>query len=115
MQTIWKGAISFGLVHVPIKMHAATENKDISFRTLHKSCGMPIKNEKKCQHCDKAISSDEIVKGYEYEPGKFVIIKDEELEAIAPTSAKLIQILDFVDLTEIDPFTFKKHISYLQT
>lgn len=62
MNTVWKGAISFGLVHVPVKMHSATEDKDIHFRQLHKDCGMPIAYEKKCPHCSKDVKSDDIVK-----------------------------------------------------
>ncbi|ANY69129.1 Ku protein [Paenibacillus sp. BIHB 4019] len=108
MHTVWKGAISFGLVHVPVKMHSATEDKDISFRSLHKECGMPINYAKMCRHCNKEIVADEIVKGFEYEAGKFVIVKEEELDAIKPESAKTIQILDFVDLSEIDPIYFQK-------
>ncbi|SFE59602.1 DNA end-binding protein Ku [Paenibacillus algorifonticola] len=108
MHTVWKGAISFGLVHVPVKMHSATEDKDISFRSLHKECGMPINYAKTCRHCNKEIGPDEIVKGFEYEAGKFVIVKEEELDAIKPESAKSIQILDFVDLSEIDPVYYQK-------
>lgn len=108
MHTVWKGAISFGLVHVPVKMHAATEDKDIRFRQIHRECNMPIGYEKKCAHCNKEISSGDIVKGFEYEKDKFVIIKEEELEAIQPESARIIKILDFVDLTDIDPVYFEK-------
>ncbi|CAM3945885.1 Ku protein [Paenibacillus alkaliterrae] len=108
MHTVWKGAISFGLVHVPVKMFTATEDKDIHFRSLHKECGMPISYAKTCRHCDKEIGPDEIVKGFEYEKDKYVIVKEEELEKIKPESAKTIQILDFVDLSEIDPLYFQK-------
>lgn len=108
MQTVWKGAISFGLVHVPVKMHAATENRDIHFRQLHRECKMPISQHKHCPHCNKEVSTQDIVRGFEYEKDKYVIIKDEELEAIKPESARTIKILDFVDLTEIDPIYFEK-------
>ncbi|MCR8656909.1 non-homologous end joining protein Ku [Paenibacillus endoradicis] len=108
MHTVWKGAISFGLVHVPVKMHSATEDKDIHFRQLHKDCGMPISYEKKCKHCNKEISPDDIVKGFEYDKDKYVIVKEEELLAIQPSSARVIKILDFVDLTDIDPIYFEK-------
>ncbi|MFC6334675.1 Ku protein [Paenibacillus septentrionalis] len=108
MHTVWKGAISFGLVHVPVKMHAATEDKDIHFRQLHKECKMPISYEKKCPHCDKEVKAEDIVKGFEYEKDKFVIVNQEELEAIKPESARTIKILDFVDLKEIDPIYFEK-------
>lgn len=93
MHTVWKGAISFGLVHVPVKMHSATEDKDIHFRQLHKDCGMPIAYEKKCPHCSKDVTSDDIVKGFEYDKGKYVIVKEEELESIRPDSARVILIL----------------------
>lgn len=108
MHTVWKGAISFGLVHVPVKMHSATEDKDVRFRQIHKECGMPISYAKKCEHCDKEINQDDIVKGFEYEKGKFVLFNEEELEAIKPDVTKTIQILDFVDLTEIDPIYFQR-------
>lgn len=108
MHTVWKGAISFGLVHIPVKMHTATEDKDIHFRSLHKECGMPISYAKTCRHCDKEIELDEIVKGFEYEKDKYVIIKEEELDLIKPESAKTIKIIDFVDLTDIDPLYFQK-------
>ncbi|WP_338555733.1 Ku protein [Paenibacillus sp. KS-LC4] len=108
MHTVWKGAISFGLVHVPVKMHSATEDRDLSFRSLHKDCGMPINYAKTCRHCNKEIGPDEIVKGFEYEKDKYVIVNEEELEAIKPDSAKIIQILDFVNLAEIDPVYYQK-------
>jgi len=108
MHTVWKGAISFGLVHVPVKMHAATEDKDIHFRQLHKECKMPISYEKKCPHCDKEVKAEDIVKGFEYEKGKYVIINEEELDAIKPESARTIKILDFVNLSDIDPIYFEK-------
>ncbi|WP_139996491.1 Ku protein [Paenibacillus paridis] len=108
MHTVWKGAVSFGLVHVPVKMYTATEDRDVHFRSLHKDCGMPISYAKTCRHCNKEIGQDEIVKGFEYEKDKFVIVKEEELDMIKDESAKTIKILDFVDLQEIDPLYFQK-------
>ncbi len=108
MHTMWKGSISFGLVNIPIRMFASTENKDIKFRYLHDKCRTPIKYEKKCLTCDREVTIDEIVKGYEYEPGRFVIIQEEEMESIQPEVKKSIEILDFVELTEIDPIYFDK-------
>jgi DNA end-binding protein Ku len=108
MHTVWKGAISFGLVHVPVKMHSATEDRDIHFRQLHKECGMPIKYEKTCPHCTKEVGTEDIVKGFEYEKDKYVIVKEEDIEALKPEAARTIKILDFVDLTEIDPIYFVK-------
>ncbi|URN93952.1 MAG: Ku protein [Candidatus Pristimantibacillus lignocellulolyticus] len=108
MHTVWKGAISFGLVHVPVKMHSATEDKDIHFRQLHKECGMPIAYEKKCPHCSKDVLAEDIVKGFEYDKDKFVIVNETELESIKPESARIIKILDFVELTDIDPIYYEK-------
>ncbi|WP_458412879.1 Ku protein [Schinkia sp. CFF1] len=108
MHTIWKGSISFGLVNIPINLFAATENKDISFRSIHKECHSPIKYEKVCPVCNREVQNDEVIKGYEYEPGKFVVISNEELKEIAPESNKTIEIIDFVKLEEIDPIYFEK-------
>lgn len=109
MHTMFKGAISFGLVNIPIKMFTATEDKDVRFRTLHKKCHSPIKYQKICPHCNQEVKQDDIVKGFEYEPGKFVIITDEDIEsAKSEVQARTIEIVDFVDLKEIDPIYFDK-------
>lgn len=108
MHTVWKGAISFGLVHVPVKMFSATEDKDISLRMIHKACNTPLNFVRKCQHCEREVAWEEIVKGYEYEPGAFVLFEKEELEKLTGEATKEIKIIDFVDLTEIDPVYFQK-------
>lgn len=108
MHTMWKGSISFGLVNIPVKMFAATEEKDIRFRILHKKCRTPIRQEKVCPTCKEEIGPDDMVRGFEYEPGRFVLIDDEDLDAIKPATAKTAEILDFVDLREIDPIYFDK-------
>lgn len=64
MHTMWKGTISFGLVNIPVKMHAATENKDIKLRQLHKECQTPIKYQRTCPNCDKEVDNEDIVKAY---------------------------------------------------
>lgn len=108
MHTIWKGSISFGLVNIPINLYAATDNKDVKFRSLHKECHNPIKYEKMCPICEKEVEYNDIVKGYEYEPGKFIVIEKEELNNLTPESNKMIEIIDFVKLEEIDPIYFEK-------
>lgn len=108
MHTMWKGSISFGLVNIPVKMFAATEDKDIRFRNIHKECHTPIKYEQVCPSCNKKIGPDDIVRGYEYEPGRFVIIEDSDLDAIRPDITKAVEIIDFVLLEEIDPIYFAK-------
>ncbi|ADU31434.1 Ku protein [Evansella cellulosilytica] len=109
MHTIWKGSISFGLVNIPIKLHAATENKDVKLRNLHKDCHAPIKYEKTCSECGKEISNEEIVKAYEYTEGKYVVLDDEELEKLKKEQEdKAVEIIDFVMLDEIDPIYFDR-------
>lgn len=108
MRSIWKGAISFGLVTIPIKLYAATESKEIKFNYLHKECHTPIKYQKICPTCNREVPPEEIVRGYEYEKGRYVIFKDEDFEKLPLDSIKAIQILDFVKLEEIDPIYFMK-------
>ena len=108
LHTMWKGSISFGLVHIPIKLFAATEEKDIKMRHLHRECHTPIKYEKVCPACEKEIEQNEIVKGYEYEQGRFVLLEKEELDELAHENNKTIEIMDFVNLEEIDPIYFNK-------
>lgn len=109
MHTIWKGSISFGLVNIPIKLHAATEDKDISLRSLHKVCHTPIKYEKVCPVCETELKPEDIVKGYEVAKGKFVVLEDHELEELKKqTEEKAVEIIDFIQLTDIDPIYFNK-------
>lgn len=109
MHTMWKGSISFGLVNIPIKMFAATEEKDIRFRYLHKECHTPLQYKKTCPTCNKEISEAEIVRGYEYELGHFIIIDEKDFAAAkSEIDDQTISILDFVNLSEIDPIYFDK-------
>ncbi|KJS21392.1 MAG: DNA repair protein [Clostridiaceae bacterium BRH_c20a] len=108
MRPIWKGAISFGLVNIPIKLYTATESNDIKFRFLHKECKSPINYQRYCPVCDEKLENGEMVKGYEYESGHFVIMEDEDFAKIPLESVKAIEIIDFVDLSEIDPIYFVK-------
>lgn len=109
MHTMWKGTISFGLVNIPVKMHAATENKDVKLRQLHKECQTPIKYEKVCPVCDREIQTEEIVKAYEYAKNKFVVLDEEDLEQLKKEQGdKAVEIMDFVDLADIDPIYFEK-------
>ncbi|GAB2719989.1 Ku protein [Paenibacillus thermoaerophilus] len=107
MHTIWKGAISFGLVNVPVRMFSATEDKDISMKMVHQACGTSISYARMCKHCETEVPWEEIVKGYEYEPGHYVLFEKEELDALGETN-KEIRILDFVDLKDIDPIYYQK-------
>ena len=108
MKVLWKGAISFGLVNIPISMYVATENKDIKFNYLHKECMSPIKYQKFCPRCEKEVNSDEIVRGYEYQKGSYVVINPEDFERIPQENTKTVDILDFVSLAQVDPIYFDK-------
>jgi DNA end-binding protein Ku len=109
MHTMWKGSISFGLVNIPIKLHAATEDKDIKLRTLHKDCHSPIKYEKICSSCDIEVKPEDIVKAYEYTKGKYVVLDEDELENLRKENEeKAVEIIDFVKISEIDPIYFQK-------
>jgi len=109
MHTMWKGNISFGLVSIPIKLHTATEDKDIKLRTLHKACHAPIKYEKKCTACGNEVAPEEIIKAYEYSKGKYVILDEEDLEKLKKENEdKAVEIIDFVKMEEIDPIYYEK-------
>ena len=108
MATIWKGAISFGLVTIPVHLESAVRAGDsISFRQLHKDDLSPIRYERFCKAEDAPVAWGDIVKGYEYAPDKFVVIEKEDLKAASPPKSKLIEILDFVAAEEIDPRYFE--------
>ncbi|MFZ4452875.1 non-homologous end joining protein Ku [Salibacterium aidingense] len=109
MHTMWKGSIQFGLVSIPIKMHAATEDKDVSFRNLHEKCKTPIKYEKVCPVCEEKVEKEDLVKGYETTNGSFVVVKNEELEEIRQEAGeKAVEILDFINMDDIDPIYFNR-------
>lgn len=109
MHTMWKGSVSFGLVNIPIKMFTATEDKDIKFRYLHKECNTPLKYQKTCPTCNREVKEDEIIRGYEYETGRFIIIEEKDILALkSEIDNRTIDILDFVNLSEIDPIYFDK-------
>lgn len=109
MHTMWKGSISFGLVNIPVKLHAATEDKDIKFRSLHEKCHTPIKYEKICPSCEQEVEAKEIVRGYEVAKGKFVVIEENELKELkGGGEEKAVEIIDFIKLQEIDPIYFNK-------
>lgn len=108
MRTIWKGAISFGLVNIPIRLSTATSKKNIRFKLLHKECNTPVDTKRYCPKCDQEVDYQELVKGYEYEDNKFVVLRDEDFDNIPVKSTKTIDIVDFVKLEEIDPVYYIK-------
>ena len=108
MRPIWKGALSFGLVNIPVQLYSAIQaGERVSFRLLHRTDHSPIRYERVCQKDGKAVPWDDIVKGYEYAKGRYVEMTDEDFKAAALESSKLIEVLDFVASDEIDPRYFE--------
>ncbi|MCA1830031.1 MAG: Ku protein [Actinomycetota bacterium] len=105
-RAIWKGAISFGLVTIPIRLHSATEEKSFKFNQLHANDNGRIKYKRFCATCEQEVPFDEIVRGYEYEKDNYVVLSDEELDRGVP-QVRSIDILKFVDSSEIDPIYWK--------
>jgi len=108
MRTIWNGSISFGLVNIPIGLAVATQRSDIAFRTLHRECGTPIKQKRYCPFHERDVEADELVKGWEVSKGEFVMVEEEDLEAIALQRSSSIEILRFVRLADVDPVYFDR-------
>ena len=106
MGAAWKGSISFGLVNIPVELRAAVQSDHVSFRMLHAEDLAPVKYERVCSRDGEPVPWGEIVKGYEYAKGKYVILSDEDFRAAALSSSKAIDILDFVRADEIDPRFF---------
>jgi DNA end-binding protein Ku len=105
---IWKGYLTFGLVTIPIRILVAEDPKDVRFRLLHKSCGVPIQNRRWCPHHETIVSADDTIRGFEYARGRYVPVTDEELEAAAVETSENLTIMEFVDLREIDPIYFDR-------
>jgi len=105
--TVWKGHLTFGLVSFPVKLFTAARSESISFNQLHKTDNSRIKQVIYCQVEDKPIPRSEIVKGYEYEKDRYVVVEDEEIKKMAPATAKIMEILEFVKTDEVDPIYFE--------
>jgi DNA end-binding protein Ku len=103
---VWTGNISFGLVTVPVKLTPATKSRDVSFNQLEAGTGSRVRNRRVSEQTGEEITSDKIVKGYEIEKGRYVVVEKQELDALAPKASHTIEIEDFVDLVDIDPIFF---------
>jgi DNA end-binding protein Ku len=108
MRAIWKGSISFGLVYIPIAVYPATREEKLSFRQLRATDLSPIRYKKVADVDQKEVTADQIVKGFEYERGHFVVLKEEDFAKVRIESTHSIDITDFVDLTQVDPKFFYK-------
>jgi DNA end-binding protein Ku len=108
MRAIWKGSISFGLVNIPIALYPATRREDLTFRLLRAKDLSPVNYKRVAEADGKEVPWDEIVKGYEYEKGKYVVLKDEDFQRVDLEATQTVDIQDFVDEEEIDPIFFYK-------
>jgi DNA end-binding protein Ku len=107
-RAIWKGSISFGLVNIPIALYPATRREELKFRLLRKSDLSPVNYKRVAENDGKEVPWDQIVKGYEYEKGKYVVLKDEDFQRVDVEATQTVDIQDFVELDEIDPIFFYK-------
>jgi DNA end-binding protein Ku len=108
MRAIWKGAVSFGLVSVPVKLYAATESHDVSFRQVHAKDGGRIKYQRVCSIDGEEVAYADIAKGYETEDGEMVILDDDDMAALPAASSREIAVEKFVPSDQIDPILFEK-------
>ena len=105
---IWTGSISFGLVTVPVRMISATRSQDVRFHQLEEGTGSRIRLRRVAEQSGEEVPNDRIVKGYELEPGRYVVIEAEEIASLKPKATRQIEIEDFVDLADIDPVFFEQ-------
>jgi DNA end-binding protein Ku len=108
MRTIWNGSLSFGLVTIPVGLSVAQQRQEVSFRTLHRECGTPIKQKRWCPLHERDLEPDELVKGWEFAKGQYVVVEDSDLEAVDLKRSRSIELLRFVPLAEVDPLYFDR-------
>jgi DNA end-binding protein Ku len=108
MRALWKGAISFGLVNVPISLYPGTTQKELTFHLLRRGDLSPINYKRVAEVDGKEVPWDQIVKGYEYQKGKFVVVTDEDFRQADVKATQTIEVFEFVHLSEIDPVFFDK-------
>ena len=100
----WKGYLKISLVNIPIKVFPATESSgSISFNQLHAECQTRIQQKKWCPHCEREVPNTEIVKGYEFEKGRYVVMSEEDIEKVRPESTRVIDLVQFADAAALDP------------
>jgi DNA end-binding protein Ku len=108
MRAIWKGAVSFGLVSIAVKLYSATEEKSIRFHQVHRTDGGRIRYQRVCSVCGKEVSYDDIAKGYDIGGGEIVVLTDEDFEGLPLSTSRAIDVLEFVPAGQIDPILFNK-------
>ena len=108
VKALWKGALTFGLVNIPVRLYSAVEEKGLKFHLLHEPDGGRIKYQRTCSTCGEEVTWDDIVKGYEYSKDHYVTFEQEELQALDVDSIKAIDVVTFVPLEDIDPVYYNK-------
>ncbi|HYD82764.1 MAG TPA: Ku protein [Opitutus sp.] len=108
MRALWKGSISFGLVNIPVSLYPATRREELSFRLLRSTDLSPVNYKRVAQADGREVPWDQIVKGYEYEKGKFVVLKEDDFKRVDIEATQTVDIMDFVQLSEVDPMFFQK-------
>src|SRR4051812_47128768 len=108
MRALWKGAITFGLVTIPVSLYPATRREELKFRLLRASDQSPVNYKRVAEADGKEVPWNEIVKGYEYEKGKFVILKEEDFKRVDVEATQTVDIINFVSIDEVDPLLFYK-------
>jgi DNA end-binding protein Ku len=106
MESTWKGFISFGLVSIPVRLYAAARKEGIRLHQLHKKCHTRLRRPLFCPTCNRVVERSEVVKGYEYQKERYVLIEDEELKKLQVPSSKSMEILEFVAVQNVDPLYF---------
>ncbi|MGH3095969.1 MAG: Ku protein [Streptosporangiales bacterium] len=108
MRSIWKGAISFGLVSIPVKLYSATEERSVSFHQVHREDGGRVKYRRVCQTCGEEVAYADIAKGYELSSGEVVVLTDEDFADLPISTSRSVDVLQFVPLEQVDPMYFAK-------
>src|SRR6201998_3154326 len=104
--SVWRGMISFGLVSIPIRLYAAARTKRTNLHQIHSVCKKRLNQPLYCPHCKRFVERSEVIKGYEYEKGQYVFIEPEEIKKITPESGRTMEILAFLEESEVDPIYF---------
>jgi DNA end-binding protein Ku len=103
---VWKGTLSFGLLAIPVRLYTAARSQHMNLHQLHKVCHTRLKQPLYCPHCNRQVERSEVVRGYEYEKGQYVIVNEEEIKKITPRSSTVMEIVAFVKQEQIDPIYF---------
>jgi DNA end-binding protein Ku len=104
--SVWKGTLTFGLLAIPVKLYIAARSQRMNLHQLHKVCHTRLKQPLYCPHCNRQVDRSEVVRGYEYEKGQYVVINEDEIKKITPRSSTVMEIVAFVKQEQIDPIYF---------